>query len=690
MRRAELTGWAPWAFCAAVLVMAGLTFARPETFPFSLFVVPVLACSVLGRRALTILVASLTLILGVAILAIGQYTDLPPWRRLLIIVVAVAVACAATWTIAKARQRLQEQADLYRLLAENIVDAVISIRPEGPVTWASPSITGILGYTPEELVGRTMSDLLDRSGPEQAGTVAPAFVPTHDQTEELLLHVKAGGSVRVEATTHALRDDAGDITGFVIAMRDVEEQVRTREALVHEQEFDGLTGLAKRGLALERITEVLAGRPHGNWGLLCVGVNGLTAINHAYTHRGGDAVLQTVSDRLVTAVGAHDRIARIAGDEFVVIQPDITDETSAALAAECLLEAVRGPVLFDQTPIHVTASVGVAMSHGLDAESLLSDTTAAMRDAALLGPDRWAFVQGDVGARTREAMLLQSSLRDALSAGHLVPWFMPVVSLADDSLGGYEALRPLGARGRLGHHAGRLPPPRREGWSLSRRGPRRVRRRPAPQRDDARPPQVRDQHLGRDARHPRLLAVDGGRGPRCRRGSVETAPRGDGDRAVPRGRRDCAGDGDGEGARTVVVGRRLRHRLLVDQPPPRPPHRRAEAGPVVHVGRRRRGQSGCPAGGGTRRPGRGTGPSTVAEGVETIEQARALHHLGWMFGQGWHFGKAAPLPPRDRRRQAAPSTRTRPRRPRRQPDALVEHRVEERREGGRVLWRAES
>ena len=166
MRRAELTGWAPWAFCAAVLVMAGLTFALPETVPYSLIVVPVLVCSVLGRRSLTMLVASLTDPRG-GMLAIGQYTDLSPWRRVLIIVIAVAVACAATWTIAEGSDG-SEQADLYRLLAENVVDAVISIRPEGTVTWASPSIIGILGYSPEALVGRTMSDLLHPSGLEPA------------------------------------------------------------------------------------------------------------------------------------------------------------------------------------------------------------------------------------------------------------------------------------------------------------------------------------------------------------------------------------------------------------------------------------------------------------------------------------------------------------------------------------------
>ncbi len=644
MRRAELEGWAPWAFCAGVLVLAGLTFALPETVPYSLIAVPVLVCSVLGRRSLTLLVSAVTIVIGVVVLVIGQYTDLSPWRRVLILAIAVAVSCAATWTIATGKRRIIEQADLYRLLAENVVDAVISIRPEGTVTWASPSIIGILGYSPAELVGRTMSDLLAPSALEPVDTATPAFVPAHDESQELLLRIKAGGTVRVEATTRALRDDAGGITGFVIAMRDVEEHVRTREALVHEQEFDGLTGLAKRGLALERITEVLAGRPHGNWGLLCVGVNGLTTINHAYTHRGGDAVLQSVGDRLVTAAGAHDRIARIAGDEFVVIQPDITDETSAALAAESLLEAVRGPVLFDQTPIHVTASVGVAMSHGLDAEALLSDTTAAMRDAALLGPDRWAFVQGDVGARTREAMLLQSSLRDALAAGHLVPWFMPVVSLADDSLSGYEALL------RWVHEDGSVTMPDdflplAENAGLSAEVDRTVFT-AVLDRCATMPPHL---EFGINISAATLatpgfsqwmtdaVRLSGVEPRRLHLEVTETALF----RVVDATVREMETvkdlglswwvDDFGTGFSSIshlrdlpIAGLKLDRSFTSDV-----------AVEGSRAARLAEGLAGL---------AEGLGLSTVAEGVETIEQARALHSLGWMFGQGWHYGKAAPLP----------------------------------------------
>jgi diguanylate cyclase (GGDEF)-like protein/PAS domain S-box-containing protein len=507
----------------------------------------------------------------------------------------------------------------------------------------SPSITGILGYAPEDLVGRNLGDLVDRSGGAESGIAAPDLVPSSEETQVVRLLTRDGVAVLVETTARALRDDDGDVTGYVIAVRDVEEQVRTREALVHEQEFDGLTGLAKRRLALDRVAEILVDRSHGGWGLLCVGVNGLTSINHAYTHRGGDAVLHAVGERLVAAAGAHDRVARIAGDEFVVIQPDITDETSAALAAESLVAAVHGPVVFDQTPIHVTSSVGVAMSHGLDAEALLSDATAAMRDATVLGPDRWAFVTGDVGARTREAMLLQSSLRDALAAGHLVPWFMPVVSLADDRVNGYEALvRWLHDDGSVTMPDDFLPLAEKSGLlaEVDRSVFSSVMRHCAQVAPDlefginvsvatlATPgfSQWMADELRSAAVDPRRIHLE----------VTETALFRIVDETVEemRALTDLGlswwVDDFGTGFSSIshlrdlpIAGLKLDRSFTSDV-----------AVEGSRAARLAEGLAGL---------AEGLGLFTVAEGVETEEQARALHRLGWMFGQGWHYGRPAPL-----------------------------------------------
>jgi diguanylate cyclase (GGDEF)-like protein len=279
--------------------------------------------------------------------------------------------------------------------------------------------------------------LLDAATEARAGRPASA---------RIRLVRKDGTDRWVEAVPRGLYDDAGELVGGVIGVRDIADEVAARDALEHELDFDDLTGLAKRSVALERIQDILDTRRTEGWALLCAGVDGMTAVNQAYTYAAGDEVLQVVADRLVDVSGAADRVARIAGDEFVILMRDIVTPTDAANAAERILSAVRGPIDVGGpvdaggTTIDVTACVGIAIPADRDAESLLRDAAAAMRQAARKGSDTWEFLDGNVAAETRQVLAVQASLRDAVQDGRIQPWLMPVARLADGSVCGYEAL----------------------------------------------------------------------------------------------------------------------------------------------------------------------------------------------------------------------------------------------------------
>lgn len=339
-----------------------------------------------------------------------------------------------------AETALHEREQLYRLLAENAMDMVLALGDDDTIQWASPSVRAVLGFAPKELVGTDVRDLIHLDDLPDLDAVADEIRSGRAQTYLFRYVTKSGQSRWMESTPRVVRDATDTATGLVVAVRDVDEQVRTRHDLQHAVEFDSLTGLAKRALALRRIKEVLDTREQSGWALLCFGVHGLTAINQAYTYAVGDEVLRAVAERLVQEAGAHDRVARIAGDEFAVLKRDIVTSTDAANAAVRILAAIRGPVIVDGHTVDVTGSVGIAMADGGDEQALLRDATAAMRQASQKGSEHWEFLDGNVGARTREALVVQSQLRQALAAGRIRPWFMPVVSLTTGELAGYEAL----------------------------------------------------------------------------------------------------------------------------------------------------------------------------------------------------------------------------------------------------------
>jgi PAS domain S-box-containing protein/diguanylate cyclase (GGDEF)-like protein len=340
----------------------------------------------------------------------------------------------------QAQEALKDSEMRYRLLAENAMDLVFSMDKHAIIEWVSPSSLTMLGYPPDELIGEFGGMLIlpeDLPILLDAATQAREGIPASCQIRML---TKDGDSRWVDATPRSLLDDTGALAGGVIGVRDIHEEVMAREALTRAFEFDALTGLANPALALSRIQEVLDSRRDEGWALLCVGVNGMTAINQAYTYSAGDVVLKSVADRLVEAAGSEDLVARIAGDEFVVLRPDVVGATEAATAADSVLNSVRGPVPYGEVEIDVTAGVGIALAGHSGADDLLRDSAAAMRQAAIKGPDRWEFLDGDVAEQTRAELALQASLREAIRSGHIVPWYMPIVRLEDGGTVGYEIL----------------------------------------------------------------------------------------------------------------------------------------------------------------------------------------------------------------------------------------------------------
>ena len=351
-----------------------------------------------------------------------------------------------TWRDVTARhlaeKEIAESERRFRLLADNAMDMVITVSPEGVVEWCSPSVASVLGRRPEDLVGGLSMVIIHPADRELARQMAAKADRGELPTYRARFVTSTGQPKWMEVTPRALRDESGVVRGRVVSVRDVDREVIAAQALEHEIEFDSLTGLAKRGLAIDRIQEIIDTRSEPQWALLCLGVHGMTAVNQAYSYAAGDDVLRAVTDRLVGVSGARDRVARIGGDEFAILMRDIVTPADAADAAERVLAAVEGPVEVGGggVTVEIQACVGIAVWSGLDAEALLRDATAAMRRAYAKGLGRWEILDSNIAAESRRILDVKADLRLALAEDRLQSWFMPLVDLASGQVHGYESL----------------------------------------------------------------------------------------------------------------------------------------------------------------------------------------------------------------------------------------------------------
>lgn len=637
----ELRGREFWLLSALVFALLVPFLLAPEVVPFAFGAVPVLLSCLAGRVLLTAMVGAVAVVVSAAVLMSGNYEDVSPGRRMLIVLVAVAISLVLAWVVQRWKSRVKEQAEQYRLLAENVMDTVLAVDLDLTVTWASPSVEQFLGYRPSEVVGRNVRELILEEDVERLRGGTTTVLSGVRHVTDARFRTSTGQTTWAEITPRLVHDDAGHVTGIVLAIRDIEERIAVGQALQREMEFDGLTGLAKRALGLERIDEVLARAEPGTWVLASVGVQGMTRINHAYSHQAGDRVLQWVAERLVEAAGSPDRVCRVAGDEFAVILHDVDGPEAAAGAARDLLAALSGTLDFAGHAIEVSAAVGLALPHGTGAADLLGDATEARRRAAGSGSERWGLAEGDAGDRAREALALLTSLRTALDSGGLRPWFMPVVSLTGRRLAGYECLvRWEREDGSVVGPDGFLPLAEQSGLirDIDRSVFAHVVSRAARTSADVEfGVNISAATLGTDDFCDWMMEaihVGGVRPDRLMLEVTETSlmhVSGETIAAMER----LAGHGAswwvddfGTGFSSIshlrdlpIAGLKLDRSFTAD---------------VTSAPRS------AQLAGGLAGLATGMGLWTVAEGIETREQAAALRDLGWGFGQGWYFGRPDP------------------------------------------------
>ena len=214
---------------------------------------------------------------------------------------------------------------------------------------------------------------------------------------------------------------------------------RRKEELARATHFDSLTGLANRELLLERIAHALAA---GAVAVMLIGFDGLENINTTLGHRAGDELLRLAAQRIRATVRETETLARLTGNQLVLLVPSLDEPTSAALAAERIVALFERPFLADGLSYVVSASIGIAVSpaDGLTPEGLIRSAETAMRRAKSGSAGRITFFEEVMNNHAKRRVWLEHGLRGAMGTRELQLYFQPKVDLASQRVIGAEAL----------------------------------------------------------------------------------------------------------------------------------------------------------------------------------------------------------------------------------------------------------
>jgi len=252
--------------------------------------------------------------------------------------------------------------------------------------------------------------------------------------------VRADGTERTTVIRFAHLFTPGVGAGFVGTIEDITERLAFESRLAHQANHDPLTGLPNRTLLAEHVACRFT--PGGSR-LACIflDLDNFKVVNDSLGHAAGDQLLVELADRLRAAVRPGDLVARFGGDEFVVVCTDVTEDGAVALA-ERIGEALRRPVTLGGVELRPAASVGVTVqtAEHAAAEELIRDCDIAMYQAKAAGKGRITVLDGEARAQARDKLRLVAELREAIEQRAITLMYQPIFSTEDGTVAAVESL----------------------------------------------------------------------------------------------------------------------------------------------------------------------------------------------------------------------------------------------------------
>lgn len=301
-----------------------------------------------------------------------------------------------------------------------------------------------LGYSPEQLSQMTPVDIKPEMDEAQfRAMIAPLLSGEQELLKFETVHQRADGSL-YDVLVHLQMDTHGERPSFVALILDISERKKAERQIWDQAHYDTLTGLPNRILLQDRLAQKIAQshRTGERIAVMFIDLDRFKEINDTLGHAQGDMLLAQAARRLRHAVRASDTVARMGGDEFVVLIPELEEPRLAIRTAENIVENMAAPFDLDGHLVNVSASVGIVLypDDGQDAESLLRCADQAMYLSKSRGRNCYTFYTPDLEQASQRRLRLVSQMRTGLAEHQFCLNFQPIVDLSTGVVHKAEAL----------------------------------------------------------------------------------------------------------------------------------------------------------------------------------------------------------------------------------------------------------
>lgn len=341
----------------------------------------------------------------------------------------------------ESEQKLRLAATVYTSARE----AILITDARGKIIDSNQAFTDMSGYLSSECCGAHFSVYLYGEQSVTFPHIETALTQHDCWQGELNVGNKQQSELIAMTTISAVRNTQNDLQNTVILLSDITKQKQHQRQLEHVALYDTLTNLPNRYALNQKLDQVMqnAKRNNERMAIIYLDLDGFKTVNDQYGHTEGDKLLTKLTHRLSLAVHKYDFIARIGGDEFVILAIDINSRANTDHYYHQLLDAVAQPIACDIGVLELSASLGVTFypqTKSITPEQLLHQADIAMYEAKQEGKNRFAFYNCHKDDTTDAPSPEYAALKHALNGNELELFYQPIVNMRLGKMVAAEAL----------------------------------------------------------------------------------------------------------------------------------------------------------------------------------------------------------------------------------------------------------
>ena len=348
----------------------------------------------------------------------------------------------------KERKKYEKQMMLSASVFENTIEGIVITDRDAIIQRVNQAFTNITGFSPDEAIGENPRILKsDRHDTQFYKQMWQALKDCGMWEGEIWNRRKNGETYPEWLSINVINDTQGEPINYVGLFHDISELKRNETMLKYQANYDPLTGLPNRQLFNDRLKMAISHNSREDLvlplGVLFCDLDDFKNINDSLGHYFGDLLLKEVAKRLSECCREEDTVARLGGDDFLIICSFTRqNEPAATSLAQRILNSFEEPFILKKQQIYTQISIGITLfpEDGKDFESLVKNAEVAMYRSKDMGKNRFSFYTTELNREVLRRISLSNDLRNALAREEFIVYYQPKIDIKTGLVSGMEAL----------------------------------------------------------------------------------------------------------------------------------------------------------------------------------------------------------------------------------------------------------